>query len=82
MEDKEKMISEQEFIAHCDESLRRLAREVRGCGMTVYEIARRARLSWRTVKRVADGIPVRYDTAERIRLVMYSGRRGGAAIGE
>ena len=75
-----KMISEQEFIAHCDESLRRLAREVRGCGMTVYEIARRARLSWRTVKKVADGIPVRYDTAERIRLVMDS-RRGGAVIG-
>ncbi len=67
-------ITENQFIAYCDESLRKLADEVRSSGMTIYEIARRARLQWRTVKKVVDCIPVRWDTAERIRLVIAASR--------
>lgn len=65
-----RIITEDEFITCCDESLRKLAEEVTGSGLSIYEIAKAARLSWRTVKHVADGIPVRWDTVARIRHVV------------
>nr|DAL95410.1 MAG TPA: sigma factor [Caudoviricetes sp.] len=75
----QRTITEEQFMAHCDESLRQLAREVRGCGMSVYQIAKQSGLTWRTVKKVTDGIPVRFDTAERIRFVMQ--QNASTAIG-
>lgn len=67
-------ITEQQFSDYCEDKLRKLADEVRSSGMTIYEIARRARLQWRTVKKVVDCVPVRWDTAERIRLVIAASR--------
>ena len=52
---------------------------VRGCGLSVYQIAKQSGLTWRTVKKVTDGIPVRFDTAERIRFVMQ--QNASTAIG-
>jgi hypothetical protein len=63
-------ITEAQFIAHCDERLRQLADEVRGCGMSYYEIAKLTGLDWRTIRKVANEIPVRYDTIERIRFAI------------
>ena len=71
-------ITEDQFSAHCDESLRQLAREVRRCDLTIYEIARLSGLSWRSVKKVSDGIPVRFDTIDRIKMVL---ERHATAIG-
>lgn len=65
-----KNITEDQFIAHCDERLRQLADEVRGCGMSYYEIAKLTGLDWRTIRKVANEIPVRYDTIERIRFAI------------
>ena len=70
MEDKEKMISEQQFTDYCEIKLRKLADEVRSSGMSIYEIAKLARLQWRTVKKVVDCVPVRWDTSERIRFIL------------
>lgn len=80
MDGKRDIITEDEFIADCDDRLRKLAEEVTGSGMTIYEIAKAARLSWRTVKHVADGIPVRWDTAARI-LHVVAVMRGKPSIG-
>ena len=46
-------ITEQQFTDYCEDKLRKLADEVRSSGMTIYEIARRARLQV--------SIPVRYN---------------------
>lgn len=80
MNGKRDIITEDEFIADCDDRLRKLAEEVTGSGMTIYEIAKAARLSWKTVKHVADGIPVRWDTAARI-LHVVAVMRGKPSIG-
>lgn len=64
------MITEATFTQRCDDRLRALARDVRECGLSLYAIAQEARLSWQTVAKVANGIPVRFDTAERIKLVI------------
>lgn len=80
MDGKRDIITEDEFIADCDDRLRKLAEEVTGSGMTIYEIAKAARLSWKTVKHVADGIPVRWDTAARI-LHVVAVMRGKPTIG-
>lgn len=63
-------MSEKEFIDSRDSSLRAFAVKITSSGLSLYKIAKLSGLSWRTVHNATNGIPIRFDNAERIKLVL------------
>ena len=64
------MITEREFSEACEESLRSFSRRIRASGLSIYKIGKLAHLSWRTVQKAVDCVPIRFENAERIKLVI------------
>ena len=64
------MITEREFNEACEESLRSFSRRIRASGLSIYKIGKLAHLSWRTVQKAVDCVPIRFENAERIKLVI------------
>lgn len=63
-------ISEQQFEDSCEASLRKFSQRIKASGMSIYKIGKMARLSWRTVQKAVDCVPIRFENAERIKLVI------------
>ena len=59
-------IPEAEFAENFSRILTSMARAVAFSGLTISEIAAAARVNWKTVYAVSQGIPVRMDSAARI----------------
>ena len=63
-------ISEQQFEGSCEASLRKFSQRIKASGMSIYKIGKMARLSWRTVQKAVNCVPIRFENAERIKLVI------------
>lgn len=72
-------IKESEFIRAEDARLKALSDYIRGSGLSLYAIAAGCRISWRTVKKAVDCVPVHGSTESRIRLFIE--RNGGGEDG-
>ncbi|MDY6418899.1 MAG: hypothetical protein SPK76_08075 [Bacteroidales bacterium] len=59
-------IPESEFAENFARILTSMARAVAFSGLTISEIAAAARVNWKTVYAVSQGVPVRMDSAARI----------------
>lgn len=59
-------IPEAEFAENFSRLLSDMARAVAFSGLTISEIATAARVNWKTVYAVSQGVPVRMDSAARI----------------
>lgn len=74
-------LTERDFEKSAEHSMGRFAARIRASGLTVYKIASLCGLSWRTVKNASDGLPIRFDSAERIKLALRRYGKGGADDG-
>lgn len=61
-------IKESDFIRAEDARLKALSDYIKGSGLSVYAIARGCRISWKTVQKAANCVPVHGSTESRIRL--------------
>jgi hypothetical protein len=61
-------VSEEAYIRNEQERLEGIARLIRDCGITVYEIAKGSRVKYDTLLRALRKQPIRPDTEARIRL--------------
>jgi len=61
-------IPEETFQAHCAQQLEKLARDLDQTELSISEIARDTRMKWDTVNRAMTCRPIRFDSAERLRL--------------
>ena len=69
-------IKESDFIRAEDARLKALSDYIRGSGLSLYKIAAGCRISWRTVKKAVDCVPVHGSTESRIRLFIERSRNG------
>ena len=61
-------VSEQEYIANEQKRLEDFAALIRGCGITLYEIAKGSRIKYDTLLRAMRRQPIRPENEARIRL--------------
>ena len=61
-------VSEQEYIANEQKRLEDFAALIRGCGITLYEIAKGSRVKYDTLLRALRRQPIRPENEARIRL--------------
>ena len=69
-------IKENDFIRAEDARLKALSDYIRGSGLSLYAIAAGCRISWRTVKKAVDCVPVHGSTESRIRLFIERNGNG------
>lgn len=70
-------IKESDFIRAEDARLKALSDYIKGSGLSVYAIARGCRISWKTVQKAANCVPVHGSTESRIRLFIERSRTDG-----
>lgn len=70
-------IKESDFIMAEDARLKALSDYIKGSGLSVYAIARGCRISWKTVQKAANCVPVHGSTESRIRLFIERSRTDG-----
>lgn len=63
-------ITEKQFSEAAKRSLRQFSMRISESGISIYKIAQLAGMSWRTVKNAVDCIPIRFDSAERIKYIL------------
>lgn len=73
--DKEMTIEESDFIRAEDNRLRELAEYIKRSGLSIYDIAKGCRMSWRTVRNAAQCLPVHGSTESRIRFYIETRRK-------
>ena len=61
-------ISEQEYYENEQKRLNDLAQLIGGCGITLYELSKGARIKYDTLLRALRKKPIRSETEERIKL--------------
>lgn len=61
-------ISEQEYYENEQRRLNDLAQLIGGCGITLYELSKGARIKYDTLLRALRKKPIRSETEERIKL--------------
>lgn len=61
-------ISEQEYYENEQRRLDNLAQLIGGCGITLYELSKGARIKYDTLLRALRKKPIRSETEERIKL--------------
>ena len=61
-------VSEQTYFENEEQRLEDLAQLIRGCGITLYEISKGARIKYDTLLRALRKKPIRSETEERIKL--------------
>ena len=70
-------VSEQTYFENEEQRLEDLAQLIRGCGITLYEIAKGARIKYDTLLRALRKQAIRPDTEARIRLYIKIKQNGG-----
>lgn len=66
----EKRPTEREFDEFAELSLKNFANRIRASGMSLYKIAHLSGVSWKTVQKATERVPIRFDNAERIKFVL------------
>ena len=69
-------VSEQTYFENEEQRLEDLAQLIRGCGITLYELSKGARIKYDTLLRALRKKAIRPDTEARIRLYIKIKQKG------